>query len=284
MKIFLRDTLTTAVFAGMLVCVISMIPYNTVEANNYSYKSHYMDTHAGDIRVLLLGNSLFEYSFNPHVVGDSVFDLATSARYIHYDVELAKRYLPRMEHLECVIYPLGLPEGYKERFKGPCMRDHYRYMHLDPPDEWKHLAASVEWDQRFHYKNFQRGRLCDSLGYQSMGTGVTGGRGVIVIDSLSASLNEAYLVEMAKCCANRGVRFVVVTPPCNTSLMVWKENEVKNILLQMMESVNRQYPAEYISYLDDDRFQADSLYYDAEHLNHRGATLFAQQVKEDLGL
>lgn len=175
MKIFLRDTLTTAVFAGMLVCVISMIPYNTVEANNYSYKSHYMDTHAGDIRVLLLGNSLFEYSFNPHVVGDSVFDLATSARYIHYDVELAKRYLPRMEHLECVIYPLGLPEGYKERFKGPCMRDHYRYMHLDPPNEWKHLAASVEWDQRFHYKNFQRGRLCDSLGYQSMGTGVTGG-------------------------------------------------------------------------------------------------------------
>ena len=62
------------------------------------------------------------------------------------------------------------------------------------------------------------------------------------------------------------------------------ENEVKNILLQMMESVNRQYPAEYISYLDDDRFQADSLYYDAEHLNHTGATLFAQRVKEDLGL
>ena len=52
----------------------------------------------------------------------------------------------------------------------------------------------------------------------------------------------------------------------------------------MMESVNRQYPAEYISYLDDDLFQADSLYYDAEHLNHRGATLFAQQVKEDFNL
>lgn len=52
----------------------------------------------------------------------------------------------------------------------------------------------------------------------------------------------------------------------------------------MMESVNRQYPAEYISYLDDDRFQADSLCYDAVHLNPTGATLFAQRVKEEFNL
>ena len=67
----------------------------------------YMETKSDGIKTLLLGNSLIENSINPQILGDSVFDLAISGRWIYYDVKLLERYIPKMTNLNQVIFGMG---------------------------------------------------------------------------------------------------------------------------------------------------------------------------------
>ena len=66
--------------------------YQAKRVNMFSYKRDYMDKNAESIKTLLLGNSYMENSINPHLMGDSVFDLAISGRWIYYDVKLLEKY------------------------------------------------------------------------------------------------------------------------------------------------------------------------------------------------
>lgn len=57
-----------------------------------------------------------------------------------------------------------------------------------------------------------------------------------------------------------------------------------NIMHAIVDSANALYPIEYHDYLSDSTFQDEALYHNANHLNYRGATLFAERVKGDFGL
>ena len=55
-------------------------------------------------------------------------------------------------------------------------------------------------------------------------------------------------------------------------------------LNNIIEEIRQDSPIEYHNYIADSSFRADSLYHDATHLNHKGATLFAERVKKDFFL
>ena len=74
--------------------------------NKYSFRGWYMNENADKIKILLLGNSLFANSFDPHELGDSVFDGASDGRNLYYDVQILKKYAPHMNNLQTVMIPL----------------------------------------------------------------------------------------------------------------------------------------------------------------------------------
>ncbi|MBP3762837.1 MAG: hypothetical protein J6I49_03035 [Bacteroidales bacterium] len=280
---FLRDTLFTLLLTAIVATGVASVPYDKARLNNYAYKHHYMETHAEEIKVLLLGNSYFEYSVNPHLLGDSVFDLATAARYPHYDVELLRRYAPSMSNLRVCLFPLAALQGYPERFRLPCARDHYLYMGIDPPEEWGDMGNLNAYSRQFSFRNLRSRMECDSIGYQSEGTATTGKRVTIDTDSNYFAICTAYLTELARICHERHVRFVLVTPPhCNHLVDRSNGGKLTDGLEAVVAAVQSRYPAEYLNYID--QMQADSLYYDAMHLNHTGASEFARRLKDDLGL
>lgn len=106
MKQLLKDiALTLGVF--VLICVTAEFCIFPHYSNWYSAKYNYVDTHRDSIRILIMGNSYAENSINPEQVGTGAFDLAVSARWIYYDMQLVEDFVPRMSKLEAVVFPMG---------------------------------------------------------------------------------------------------------------------------------------------------------------------------------
>lgn len=300
MKLLFKDTIIViALFIALLLPLeVFVFPYTS--NNIYNYKYNYVQDNSDKISILLMGNSYFENSINPHLLGDSIFDMAVGARWIHYDDELMKRFIPNMKNLKVIVFPMGykMPFLDSHHYKDNKIIDyvHEKYMHVwydRFPDKYFRYLYIIEGITS-GLKLFDDNVYCDSLGY----TRVLGHQNDnwqnehnITRDTIFSMYPESqikeyigYLDEMAMICAQNNIRFIVLTPPCHNSFNVNICQEGIDILHGIIERVRLRYPIEYIDYLQDEEFRADSIYYNCSHLNTIGADLFALRVKKDFGL
>lgn len=293
MRNFFRDILLT--FLPVVTLFMAALPVlpsfaAKVADNEFVDKRDYMNEHINDISLLIVGNSQSEVGIDPSVF-DSCYNLSMLARVSHYDAELLERYVPEMEKLATVVFPLLceyepgtvlVKDDWRERnMLG------YQYMWgLEPPQElkalspaWRHLYE--KYSQVFSIRPIKRIIEYDSLGF-FIEEGVGNGNNVYEAPG-TRPMVEASLRRMARVCAEHGVRLIVVAMPCNSTYRA-AHGDCDDRLQRLMDEVAVEYPAvEYRCYLNDDRFP-DSLFSDQTHMNQAGATAFALRLKEDFGL
>lgn len=288
-------------FAFFVFCGIVEF-YQTQVDNNYSYKHRFMEEHPDKVRTLLLGNSLMENSINPQLMGDSTFNFASSSRWIYYDNKLLEKYIADMPNLKQVIFGMG----YRIPF---CQSYHYqtdsslyeknehekymyeKFMHIRYDDNSNHWLGLYKG--YIDHSSLISNRSCDSLGYEPVDgqsiiwqTEHNIDPNLIYNEYAQEQIDEftSYLKDMARLCQLHKVRFIVITPPCHDSYNVNVRQEGLDILHGIIENVRSEYPVEYIDYLQDEDYRADSIYFNCSHLNSIGADMFALRVKKDFGL
>lgn len=289
MKFFLRDTLFVSLIGIVVIMgletTIRLIPSD----NTFSFKYNYMETCSSEIKTLLLGHSLFEESFNSNVLGDSTFNLAIRGRVSFYDVQLLERYIDRMLNLKVVLFPIHYAldnpcEYYDSDGKEASVYHYYKYMKIQTP-ECMYLyylpKVTFQWEKKNHSID-----TIDSTGYARLTDGHY---------KISQPLKRQYtqvncdiffnnLRKIAQICYQHHVRFIAVTPPSTDVYLAYTTPDGVKRINDIINSIQEVYPIEYYNYLSDSAFRSDSLYFDATHLSHRGATLFAQRVKKDFDL
>lgn len=72
--------------------------------NNYTLKYNYMESHAGEVEVLLLGNSHSLFGLNPDYFSRKAFNLANISQTVYFDELLFNRYIDRMPNLKQVVF------------------------------------------------------------------------------------------------------------------------------------------------------------------------------------
>ncbi|MBQ9416955.1 MAG: hypothetical protein IJU19_00030 [Bacteroidales bacterium] len=289
MKQFLKDAgLTLGAFIVLVIIVDMWGPHS---ANAYSYKRGYWDKHAAEIETLVMGHSLAEVGIDASVFGERAWCSAISGRQIYYDMKLLEHYLPQMECLKTVVLPLHpnicayprfdtLTEVGRNRVYA-----YYRYFGITTDTlPYGLLYRSAIFSDHFNYHAFTRNEY-NEYGNMPMSRIYDGKRdkeNFPVLFDIDRCI--VYLITMADMLAPRGIRFIVVTPPCADTLL--KECPLENelALQAIADSVNRHSLMEYHNYLHDPEFRNDSLYWDWVHLNSPGGTLFAQRIKADFGL
>ena len=300
MKQLLKDIIIVLLLFLGFVLPLEFFVFPYLSNNVYNYKCNYVENNSERISILLMGNSYFANSIDPSLLGDSVFDMAIEGRWIYYDKELMKRYVPQMQNLKTIIFPMG----YKMPFQGS-----HHYSDNISIDYCHEKFMKVWYDNfpenffRFLYvvhgisssvKLFSDNVYCNSMGYSRViGHHNSNWRQEQNISSDIIYGQEAikqvkeyceYLKEMAAICNQNGVRFIVVTPPFHDSFNANVKQEGVEILHELIDNVRNEYPIEYKDYIQDDEFRADSIYYNCSHLNSIGAELFALRVKKDFGL
>ncbi len=74
--------------------------------NSYTYKRDYMETHAGEIRTLILGSS-YAYDGLAPTEWAEAFNLANSSQTVEDDYRLLAKYIDSMDSLQTVILGVG---------------------------------------------------------------------------------------------------------------------------------------------------------------------------------
>lgn len=278
-----------------LEAVIIRIP------NEYSYKDWYMTERADGIKILLLGSSLFANSINPYYLGDSVFDGAMVARTISIDNKIMDKYVPGMPNLTTIIIPvhrgnfedtippmafqqpyvtyMGLCFGHGLRYQADVLLESFHWRNLKPVN----IVPSNKEGQKMQQL------VPDSMGYSPIlrvWDGHTLSNEVISLEKCN-TYKDAFaqcVTSMADRCDARSIHLIFIQPPVTNIVLDITEREVFSTLDSIMYSICRTHTCEYHSYFCDESFRSDSLYGDDSHLNHIGATIFAQRVKEDFKL
>lgn len=271
--------------------VLLLLPNPPVFNNNIGYKHHYIVQHADGIKTLIIGHSHFENGLNPHELGDSAFNLASAGRPYHYDVQILKEYLPTLPNVRTVLFPLRYrlsdSDFFKKRFQQGLFEDYYFGWDMMPPETY---ANNFKRPVKFipHFRKYKKDRYTvDSLGYES--AQITP-QPMTEIEATSLSSQSEfgmailYLEEMAEICARQGVRFIVLACPQSNLFLQYVTSDGIEKMDWVIAKASEQYPIEYDNYMSDSAFRADTLYRDWTHLNHTGATLFAQRIKQDFGI
>ena len=284
--------------AGLLVIEVALARLG----NDYLDKRRYVETHADAIRTLILGHSQVVNAINPRLWGDSVYNFAMVGRPAHYDVRLAQRYLSRLSHLECVIWPMkyDIPlEDYNREltpWKEQLLMKYEKYMGIsyEPRIPWLHLSEVMSSNIFFTLRHPEsRHEGYDTLGYLPKSAAARSPRWQQLEMPRNFTLatpgaqdilqmNLRLYQDLARACRDRGVRFVVITTPCYATYRAHMTAEGRALQRRCVEAMRQVYPAmEYYDFVDDPRF-VDTDYYDAGHLSEEGAEKFTRILRDTL--
>lgn len=288
-----------AAFAALVVatlalaeCALRRVP------NTYAYKHQWMQRHHSRVQTLILGNSLVLEGINPALVPGCTFNLCNVAQTMEQDRQLLMAYAP-YDSLHTVV--VGLSENilYAPLEQVPTLAvraTYYQlYMHCGNYPWWSSHryelsrldAARAKWQAYRQLRQQGRTVACDSLGFapellsrrpadwRKRGTGVSWQQ--ISTPLVHYARNVTHLAAIARFCRQSGIRLVLVSTP------LWQPTDAKT--RRCYQSLGRwmqqQQLATYLDYSDDRRFD-DNDFYDAHHLNDRGADKFTRLLVTDL--
>lgn len=286
----MKDFLSSAGIV-LLIIVALMLPIEwlaTKTTNDSSVKRDYLESHHSQISTLLMGHSHFECSFNPHVLGDSAFILAQVGRKIFFDVQLLKKYMPTLENLRTVVYPINIGDldpGSNFALDWVAYAKTYGIYPKTFPENLQ--SRSLFLSHQFSKNWFNLQVTVDSLGYAEKQNKWDGQHAEFRPKKHSEeeiSMFTSELKALAEMCKERGVRFVTMACPLTNLYLEKLSGDFYKDMYHIVEEVQKEYPMEFHDYTRDSLFRADTLFMDINHLNHTGATLFAKCVKEDFGL
>jgi hypothetical protein len=292
MQRFLRDTCFIGLF--LIVIIVAAEIIIPPPENNYSIKRDYIFEHHDEIKTLVIGNSLAEASFNSHILGDSVYCFAISGRALYYDMKLMEQYLQNMHNLKTVILILHYTLAPYPRFNGTNIVGGKYYVF----NYYRHMGISTDiFPYGLLYRSFLfSGNFCihklnpafdtcDDIGYVKHDT-IWNGEMKHINPPEQYGMEKAffYMSKMASMLNDQEIRFIVITPPFTNAFLSGCTLNNEKELTRLTDSIGLAYPIEYKNYMHDSYFRNDSLFFDWSHLNHQGATIFAEKVKKDFGL
>ncbi len=299
MKQFIKDVVFVSIFITIPIVVGEIL--FSYRNNEYRYKSNYMQYHSDKISILLLGNSLFANSFDPHIFGDSAFNCATAARTSYYDVRILQKYAPQMKNLKVVIFPVSAALPYPPHTDKYQVFSYKRYMNISSGMFFFENSAFLSSQMNLRgakvkpiFKEVPYGydneeQYIDSLGYSPIFKEWDGEHEYIQYPQYNDIIRaeEHYskdIQNMAIICDSLNVRFIIVLPPVTNHYIEKTDSRIWNELEKMMNNLSRKNKIEYKNYYNDSLFRLNILYADELHLNYHGASLFAKRVKEDFNL
>ena len=287
-------------------CFLTLIPlfalwiaaeiFYRVTENNYSYKHQQIERCKLDVHTLILGDSHTFFGIRPEFMRNPAFNLSGISQSLYFDELLLKKYLNQTPQLKKVVLMVNYTTLSKQDDTAEDTWRKYFYdqhMNLEVPivscfDVKRYSLALTRRTSRTlkTYKKFlSEGTLVgvDSLGW---GTYYTADKSLDIVKTakivtkrhedglLDFSLNKARLKRMIKWCAEKNIEVVVVSMPVTAAYRKRINNEKWLKSVKVTSQIAAAYQeVTYYNFFASKEFN-DADFYDANHLNSRGAAKF----------
>ncbi len=312
LKYCILFSLPILVGAAAIEYAIRQIP------NPYRCKYEWMDRHAEEVEVIILGSSHTFYGVKPNLFPQLTYNMANVSQEIEQDLWLLKHWAPRYQHLKTVVLTMstcfwfnkGLENG-DEAFR--CC-NYKIYMHCDLYSNISRYNLEIaQWptakeklskalpcyfssnniDGEQHNLSSLTG--CDQYGWGNIfllkeknlkewndeTEAVNSARRHTPDNWDYTTKNLAKMKELARFCKEQGVQLVLITTPCWPSYYNRISRQQLSKMYQLVDSLQSEYNIPYFNYLKDNRFLEDD-FYDSNHLSEIGAAKFTKILIEDI--
>jgi hypothetical protein len=275
--------------------------------NNYTYKKNYLDKHAGEIQVLILGASDLFFGLDPVYFKQNTFNASHVSQTLDWDYKIFSKYQDRFDDLKIVIIPISYPTLWAKLEEGVeswRTKNYAIYYGLATKSWMNHsellkgkLSVNIQRLYQYYFKG-KSDISCTELGW---GTDYKSGNTVDLEKSGKAAAlyhtykniyseentkifteNLAILNSFIEICTEKNMELIFLTPPAyytyreNLNIKQWNK-----MLETMTDLVKGHNNCQYINMMDDRDFTAED-FYDANHLDERGAKKFSEKIVHDI--
>lgn len=294
-----RFLLKLCCFALLVLAVAAGFEaYVESQPNIARYKHEWMLKHSNEVETLVLGHSHNLYGICPELLGAHAFNLAQHSQTYRYDDYLLKHYpMPRLKmvilnfdyfqlwedfehnpqqdflairyriYMDCDIHPRFSKYGF-EVMSLPLVQKNLQSLYMPRQNRWSRLGQGMEYTKEAREEDWDNG--------QKRAEGNT------YTDSTFVTSNEGFIRDILDYCRKRHIQVILLNTPVSDTFRQHEDNRQVAINHRVLRRLLNAYPeVTYLNFEDDKRFVADD-FYDADHLNHEGATKLTAIVKETI--
>lgn len=263
--------------------------------NDYDYKNNYLEKNADDIEVLFLGNSHSYYGINPEFIDKKSFNASHVSQSLAYDLEIFKKFNPKLTKLKILAIPISYfslhfnVENGKEAWREKNYCIYYNIFRSKKINNYFELTANNPKTNRTilydYFKKDKDLKKCDKLGWR-LHDSILYNKDIAKNAKRSAKRhtytvtknliqNRKILKEFIELARSKHFKILFYTAPVTQkyfellNLKKLAENKVE------MEKITDNKTVYYYNFLNDNRFK-ESDFYDADHLNNKGAKKFSE--------
>lgn len=279
----------------VIVAVVFEISLRQLD-NPYKFKKAYLDKHAQELETLVLGSSHAYYDINPKYIDQIAFNAGAVSQSLDLDLAILKRYEHKFNDLKHIVLPVSYFTFYGELSKSPekwrmkdyvlyldlnvpsSLRDHFEILNVKPKNNLKKLIRYYSGENVIHYSKTGWGNNYKGIGlYTLEKTGEEAAlrhseQNLNSEDSESKFKNGvAQLRSIVEWANKRNVKVLLFMPPAYHSYTSHLNGQQLEQVTAQLNSISNEFSnCEYINLLNNKNFIAED-YYDADHLNHKGA-------------
>ena len=272
--------------------------------NAYRTKEEWVQTHAAEAQLLVLGSSHAYAGLHAELLSDHGYNLANSNQTQRYDWLMLSRDSMRYRQLQTIVYPTSsLLVNYPLEETSEWYRCIYYqlYNHLEVHSPWSRYAwevASIQtccWKVQSYFLSGSADRMCDAYGwctyYQASDYDRLTAKeletrfGKYAERETLAADDVDYIQLIASLCDRKGWQLLLVGMPVS---QLFAQDSRGQEQLRLMDALARALAAEhpsveYVDYSIDPAFTPE-MFFDVDHLNSKGATLLSSKVKTCLSI
>lgn len=259
---------------------------------DYRYKNDWLTAHAETVKVFVLGSSHTYAGIDPACFSLTAFNGAHMSQDLNYDEFIFRKFAPRMDSLQYLILPIsyftpywkleqtqdrGRVKDYMLYYDCPFhpYELQYRletYSGLRPIVALKSLLGKESprfyTDLGFLTKYSYQGREKD---WKDTGKAAAERHTDRTLDATLFADNLEHAGNIAALCEEKGVKLILLTTPTYQTYQEHLVPEQHGNMHEFCQLLMSRYPnVEYLDLENDERFLEED-YYDADHLNERGA-------------
>jgi hypothetical protein len=258
--------------------------------NDHKIKKEYLDHNAASIQTLILGNSHTFYGINPKFLTSKSFNAANISQPLYYDYLILRMYESKMTHLSQIVIPIDyftLFTNLQESGEGWRVKNYNLYFGMNESDDiathTEILSGKVAINLHrlfLYYVRKDKVTTSDELGWGNPFKHES-------ISSLKESasialarhkakdyhlLNEnlRILTSIIKIAELRKIKVILVTCPVEKYYYNNADNNQITKTISEVTKLKNKYHLTYINLFKNSSFQ-DSDFYDADHVNEKGA-------------
>lgn len=293
---------------GILLCLLFILPIGMAFIgmefslrnipNSYQAKNNYLDNHVDEIKILILGHSQLFYGLNPEFFSFHTFNAAHVSQLYTHDLAIFRKYVERISNLEYLILPVTYTSFFDEGRDNAFINKNYvLYYGLQNPMNWGNsfeLSAFSLRDNFIRLLNYLiYGRLDHELTAFGFGTGYGNStqsefeKTAQDAAAMHHSSRENFLPEncaayeeLLELALSQNISVLLITSPVNGQYfrLIDKENLAKTKHFASA-TAERELLINYIDFDQHPDF-IDSDFFDADHLNGKGAEKLSRLVDE----